>query len=194
MPSFRLNALTRATRRWGTHLSLAVLLPLSFPVVAQDEQAAASVAPGHERVTPGHFINLQAPAASTSLRSSAEAGTELLLQETGMRIRSLTALQGDSFKDLQVMTGQLEGRARSMQAPGEMTLAARPDGSFIALLPDANAIIRGTADGQQSLIRFDAAPSHTPGSIDYVAGDENEVAGQQESQSGQRSFQAHRNA
>ncbi len=194
MPSFRLNALTRATRHWGTHLSLAVLLPLSSPAVAQNEQAASSVAPVHERVTLGHFINLQAPAAGTSLRSTAEAGTELLLQETGMRIRSLTALQGDSFKDLQVMTGQLEGRARSMQAPGEMTLAARPDGSFIALLPDANAIIRGTADGEQSLIRFDAAPSHTPGSIDYVAGDENDVAGQQESQSGQRSFQAHRNA
>ena len=59
-----------------------------------------------------------------------------------------------------------------------MTLAARPDGSFVALLPDANAIIRGDASGQQSMIRFDPGAAFAPDGVDYVAGDDSEPPAQ----------------
>ena len=193
MSSFRLKPLSRATRLWVTSLGTAALLPLGGMVLASEEPAQASQ-PSGKTVISGHFINIQTLTANPMQRSAAEAGTDQLLQETGMRIRSLLPQQDDTFKDLKVMTGQLEGRARSLSAPGEMTLAARPDGSFIALLPDAGAIIRGTADGAQSMIRVDASTAYNPNSIDYVPGDDSEAPSQQESQSGQRSFQVNRNA
>ncbi|BBP80607.1 hypothetical protein PHLH8_02490 [Pseudomonas sp. Pc102] len=186
MSSFRLNALSRATRRWSASLGAALLLPGGM-ALADDSQH------GIESVIQGHFINLQLPGARATPFSVAEAGTEQLERETGMRVRSLAPQLGDAFKDLRVMTGQLEGRARTLSAPGEMTLAARPDGSFIALLPDANAIIRGDANGQQSLIHLDPGAAFDPSSIDYIANDGSEPPAQKESRSGLRSFQVDRN-
>ncbi len=186
MSSFRLNALSRATRRWSASLGAALLLPGGM-ALADDSQH------GIESVIQGHFINLQMPGARATPFSVAEAGTEQLERETGMRVRSLAPQLGDAFKDLRVMTGQLEGRARTLSAPGEMTLAARPDGSFIALLPDANAIIRGDANGQQSLIHLDPGAAFAPSSVDYIANDGSEPPAQKESRSGLRSFQVDRN-
>lgn len=186
MSSFRLNALSRATRRWSASLGAALLLPGGM-ALADDSQH------GIESVIQGHFINLQLPGARATPFSVAEAGTEQLERETGMRVRSLAPQLGDAFKDLWVMTGQLEGRARTLSAPGEMTLAARPDGSFIALLPDANAIIRGDANGQQSLIHLDPGAAFDPSSVDYIADDGSEPPAQKESRSGLRSFQVDRN-
>ncbi|GAC1031599.1 hypothetical protein thsps21_24260 [Pseudomonas sp. No.21] len=186
MSSFRLNALSRATRRWSASLGAALLLP-SGMALADDSQH------GTESIIQGHFLNLQSSNARATPFSAAEAGTEQLEQETGMRVRSLTPRAGDAFKNLQVMTGQLEGRARTLSAPGEMTLAARPDGSFVALLPDANAIIRGDASGQQSMIRFDPGAAFAPDGVDYIAGDDSEMPALKESRSGQRTFQVNRN-
>ncbi|WP_337056002.1 discoidin domain-containing protein [Pseudomonas sp. USHLN015] len=186
MSSFRLNALSRATRRWSASLGAALLLPGGM-ALADDSQH------GIESVIQGHFINLQLPGARATPFSVAEAGTEQLERETGMRVRSLAPQLGDAFKDLRVMTGQLEGRARTLSAPGEMTLAARPDGSFIALLPDANAIIRGDANGQQSMIHLDAGAAFEPSSVDYVADDGSETPAIKELRSGLRSFQVNRN-
>ncbi|MFJ7145374.1 discoidin domain-containing protein [Pseudomonas protegens] len=169
------------------------MLPLSGLVLAA-EGPATPAQPLGEQVISGHFINLQALTANPMQRNVVEAGTDLLLQETGMRIRSLIPQQNETFKDLKVMTGQLEGRARSLSAPGEMTLVARDDGSFIALLPDANAIIRGNANGEQSMIRLEANPAQTRNSIDYVESDVVESSQVLETLSGQRSLQLNRNA
>ncbi|MCE4056644.1 discoidin domain-containing protein [Pseudomonas sp. Au-Pse12] len=193
MPTFRLNALSRATRLWVASLGTAFMLPLSGLALASEAPSRVAQAP-MESVLSGHFINLQALTANPMQRSTVEVGTDLLLQETGMRIRSLVPQHQDTFKDINVMTGQLEGRARSLNAPGEMVLAARPDGSFIALLPDANVMIRGNAQGEQSLIRIGTSPTHAPESLDYLIDESSGVPGQQESRSGQRSFQANRNA
>ncbi|KAF0867001.1 discoidin domain-containing protein [Pseudomonas sp. LD120] len=193
MPTFRLNALSRASRLWVASLSSAVLLPLSAMALANEVPSQTPQVP-MESVLNGHFINLQALTANPQQRSAVEVGTDLLMQETGMRIRSLVPQHQDTFKDIKVMTGQLEGRARSLSAPGEMALAARSDGSFIALLPDANVMIRGNAQGEQSLIRIDASPAPSPEGLDYLIDESAEVPGQQESRSGQRSFQANRNA
>ncbi|WP_256596706.1 MULTISPECIES: PKD domain-containing protein [unclassified Pseudomonas] len=192
MSSFRLNALSRATRLWGASLSTALLLPLSGMAQADASQHSPD-ATLEAKVTQGHFINLQLPGARAMPLSAAEAGSEQLQQVTGMRIRNLIPRQDDTFKDLRVMTGQLEGRARTLSAPGEMTLAARPDGSFIALLPDANAIIRGDANGQQSLIQLEPGMAFDPSSVDYIAGDDSEMPALKESRSGQRTFQVNRN-
>lgn len=192
MSSFRLTALSRATRLWGASLGAALLLPLGGMAQADVGQHSPDAALG-ATVIQGHFINLQLPGARAMPFGAAETGTEQLQQVTGMRIRSLIAQQDDTFKDLRVMTGQLEGRARTLSAPGEMTLAARPDGSFIALLPDANAIIRGDANGQQSMIHFDAGAAFDPSSVDYIADDGSETPALKESQSGLRSFQVNRN-
>ncbi|MGC5701857.1 discoidin domain-containing protein [Pseudomonas sp. NFXW11] len=193
MSSFRLNALSHATRLWMASLGTAVLLPMGGMALANE----APLPVPHEQdqtLIKGHFINVQALQANPMQRSASEAGTDQLLQETGMRIRQLIPRPEDSFKDLRVLTGQLEGRARSLAPPGEIFLAARPDGSFLALLPDAKAMIRGQANGEQALIRLDDKPSFAPSSIDYVQGDASEQPGQQETRSGQRSFQSSRNA
>lgn len=193
MPTFRLNALSRATRLWVASLGTAIMLPLSGLALANEEPSRTAPAP-MESVLRGHFINLQALTANPLQRSTVEAGTELLLQETGMRIRTLVPQQDDRFKDLKVMTGQLEGRARSLAPPGEMTLVARDDGSFIALLPDSGAIIRGSASGEQSMIRVDAQPTQAAGQIDYEENPVVEHGQVLEALSGQRSLQLNRNA
>lgn len=193
MSSFRLNALSRATRLWVASLGTAVLLPLSGLALAA-EGPATPAKPFGEKVVSGHFINLPALTLSPMQRSVVEAGTDLLLQETGMRIRSLTAQQDDTYKDLKVMTGQLEGRARSLAPPGDMTLVTRGDGSFIALLPGADAIIRGTANGEQSLIRLEPPQPRAASVIDYEQSPVDELAHELETLSGQRSLQLNRNA
>ncbi|WP_256667481.1 discoidin domain-containing protein [Pseudomonas sp. Fl5BN2] len=193
MPSFRLNALSRATRLWVAGLGTAVLLPLSGLALASEESANATQSRS-ENVISGHFINIQALNNNPNQRSTSEVGTELLLQETGMRIRSLIPEQNDTFKDLKVMTGQLEGRARSLNAPGEMILVTRGDGSFIALLPDAGAIIRGHASGEQSMIRSEDRLGQPGGGSDSEEISIEETVHELETLSGQRSLQLNRNA
>lgn len=192
MSSFTLNPLSRASRLWIASLGSALLLPLSGMALAHEEPVT-STQPGSESRISGHFINLQALTAHPQQRTVIEAGTERLQEEIGLRIRNLVAQPNDRFKDLRVMTGQLEGRARSLSPPGEMTLVAREDGSFIALLPDAHAIIRGQANGEQQLIRLDAQPQ-APGNIDYVESDVVETSQMLETLTGQRSLQLNRNA
>ncbi|WP_260627395.1 discoidin domain-containing protein [Pseudomonas protegens] len=193
MPTFKLNALSRASRLWVASLSSAVLLPFSGLALASEEPSHTAQAP-IENVLSGQFINLQALTANPLQRSSVEVGTDLLLQETGMRIRRLVPQQDDTFKNLKVMTGQLEGRARSLAPPGEMTLVARDDGSFIALLPDSGAIIRGNASGEQSMIRVGAQPTQAASHIDYEQSPIVEHGQVLENLSGQRSLQLNRNA
>ncbi|WP_025129260.1 discoidin domain-containing protein [Pseudomonas sp. PH1b] len=193
MSSFRLNPLCRATRLWVTRLGTALLLPLSGPLLAGAVPADAAHT-HNEQIITGHFINLQALTANPMQRSGVEVGTDLLLQETGMRIRSLVAQQDDTFKDLKVMSGQLEGRARSLAPPGEMILVTRGDGSFIALLPDAGAIIRGNASGEQSLIRSEEHLGQPGSGTDSEQNSSEETVHELETLSGQRSLQLNRNA
>lgn len=194
MPSFRLNALTRATRLWGASFSTALLLPFSPLLLADDGQANVGPVSQQEATVTGQFINLQALKTSSMLRSSVEAGTERLEQEMGLRIRSLVSQEGENYKDLTVMVGQLEGRARSLKLPGDVILAARPDGSFVALLPDADAIIRGDANGEQTLIRHNSGQSFHPHNIDYLVDETNPGPRVMELSDGQKRFQLDRNA
>ncbi|AJO80812.1 discoidin domain-containing protein [Pseudomonas sp. MRSN 12121] len=184
MPRFRLNALSRAHRLYRASLAAAVLLPLSGDLLAQQAPNTPN-----ESVLSGHFLNLQALVPGA--RSMAEVGTERLRQETGLSIRSVAPATAEGYKDLKVVVGKT--RSRSQQADDEMIVASRPDGSFVALLPQANAMIRGTADGQQSLLRFDGPqrPAHAPDALEAPV---KELPNLLESRSGQRSYQLDRSA
>ncbi|ROL86909.1 chitinase [Pseudomonas sp. NFIX51] len=183
MPRFRLTAFSRAHRFYCTSLAAAVLLPLSGELLAQETGSQASAAQS------GPFINLQTLAPGA--RSTAEVGTQRLQQETGLSIRSLVPTTADGFKDLRVLVGKTH--SRSLQPEDEMIVASRADGSFVALLPQANAIIRGTADGQQSLLRFDGPqrPAHAQDSLEAPGKEQPNLL---ESRSGQRSYQLDRSA
>ncbi|OLF52136.1 discoidin domain-containing protein [Pseudomonas chlororaphis] len=183
MPRFGLNAFSRAHRLYCSSLAAAVLLPLSGELVAQETRSQPAAAQS------GPFINLQALAPGA--RSTAEVGTERLRQETGLSIRAVVPAAGDRYKDLKVLIGK--SLSRSQPAEDEMIVASRPDGSFVALLPQANAIIRGHADGQQTLLRFDGPqrPTHAPDALEAPS---QAVANLLETRTGQRSYQLDRNA
>ncbi|MGE7958391.1 discoidin domain-containing protein [Pseudomonas sp. NPDC089530] len=190
MPSFRLTALSRAHRLYCAGLTAALLLPLSGDLLAQPAPSSPP-ATQNQNALSGHFINLNAVASGA--RSAAEAGTERLRQETGLSIGPVAPAQGDDYKDLKVLVGKSLNLSRSQQAEDEMIVASRPDGSFIALLPQANAMIRGSADGQQTLLRFDGPnrPAHAP---DALEAPQQAISNLLESAAGQRSYQLDRNA
>lgn len=193
MPTFRLNTLSRATRLCVASLGTVVLLPMAGLVQAADEPADAAL-PRAESAADGPFINIQALMANPAQRNIVDAGTERLQQEIGMRLRSLIPDRNDSFKGLKVMVGTLQSNNRSQSAAQEMFVAARGDGSFIALMPDSNLMIRGNASGGQSLIRLNNQHSFDPRNIDSVPNEGDDVPNLIETQSGQRSYLTHRNA
>lgn len=191
MPSFRLNPLTRSTRLWIACIGTAMLLPMTAQAHEDNNHDAT---PQSVSITSGHFLNIQALSSDPKQRQAAEAGTPSLLQATGLSICHLTPEPGERFKDFNVLIGQLESRTRGQDTPGEVFVAARSDGSFIALMPDTNAIIRGNANGEQTLLRFDNTPAFDPRNIDSLPDEGDETPNIVEKQSGQRSFQTNRNA
>lgn len=191
MPSFRLNPLTRSTRLWIACLGTAMLLPMTTQA---HEENPPNAAPQSASITSGHFLNLHALTSDPTQRHAAEAGTASLLQATGLSIHQLVPAPNDSFKDINVLVGQMQSQARHQNPPGEVFVAARRDGSFIALMPDANTIIRGHANGEQSLMRLGDTPSFGPHHVDSVPNEGDETANLIETQSGQRSYLTQRNA
>lgn len=192
MPSPRLTALSRSTRHWVASLGTAALLPLVAP--AQADTIRAPGPTDHEVTTlKGHFIDTRA-FKPTLLRNQVPVGSERLREETGLDIRRLEADGHDRFPGLQVLIGRAENRQRNAMGASEIYIATRDDGRFVALLPDAGTIIRGDADGEQTLIRFDAPHAHAPHVVDSLEPLRQELPGTMESRSGQRSLALNRNA
>lgn len=190
MRRFKKSALSRATHLHHIGLAAALLLPpcaelhahtLPTPQPASQEQSALS----------GHFLNLNTLNPKT--RNTGDIATDQLRQQTGLTIHSVAPAQGDTYSDLQVMVGKTMTRTRTGQTEDDLIIASRADGSFVALLPQANAIIRGDHNGQQTLLRHDSLQlsEHSEDSVESTTPTESL---QLESSSGLRSLQLERNS
>ncbi|WXL27087.1 discoidin domain-containing protein [Ectopseudomonas mendocina] len=190
MHRFKKSALARATHLHRTGLAAALLLPLCTDLHAHTAPAPQPVA--HEQsALSGHFLNLKA--LNPKARNAGEIATDQLRQQTGLNIHSIEPAQEESFGDLKVMVGKTMARTRAGQAEDDFIIASRPDGSFVALIPQANAIIRGEKGGQQTLLRHDGVPL-SEHSEDSIEGLTSPAPLQQESSTGLRSLQLERNA
>ncbi|MCU1719624.1 discoidin domain-containing protein [Pseudomonas sp. 5P_3.1_Bac2] len=189
MPRFTLSALSRATALHRVGLAAAILLPLCTELQA-DPSAAPSPTTQQQPALTGHFLNLGAAASN---RRSAEIGTDQLRQATGLSIRNLAPATGDTYKGLSVQVGKTFKLSRSQQqSEDDVVISSRADGSFVALLPQANAIIRGSEDGQQTLLRYEG-PENNEHSQDSLEAPEPAVAQVLQARSGQLSYQLERN-
>ena len=189
MTRFRLSALSRATHLHRAGLAAALLLPFCTELHAYSMPEQQPVTQEQAALT-GHFLNLKA--MNSKARSGGDIATDQLRQQTGLSIHSVAPSEADKYEDLQVLVGKTMSRNRTQQAEDDIVIASRPDGSFVALLPQANAIIRGTEDGQQTLLRFDGS---MPGEHTNDSVDESELSqpNQIESRAGQLSYQLDRN-
>ncbi|MFU3244652.1 carbohydrate-binding protein [Pseudomonas paraeruginosa] len=182
---------TRSTRLWCAALGASVLLPQMAPALAG--QAARDAVPSQQEVTfGGRFIDVQAVRGGALSRSAVSPGTERLRQEAGVSIRSLRVQDDSGYPGFTLLAGALEGQAR--QAAGDIVMALRDDGSFVALLPERNAMIRGAADGQQTLTLFPAQRGAAHEQIDYLEEPDAPLAATIESRNGALRYQAQRNA
>ncbi|EQM67824.1 hypothetical protein L682_02750 [Aquipseudomonas alcaligenes OT 69] len=115
---------------------------------------------------------------------------------TGLNLSGLALESAETFDDLKVYTGGAFSGvgARTLQPVDDVIVVARQDGSFIALLPESNIVIRCEASGQQTLTRYDASHTHPPASRDYVEDPEADLPHEVQSFSGARSYLVDRNA
>ncbi|WP_236234434.1 discoidin domain-containing protein [Pseudomonas tohonis] len=195
MPTFRLNPLSRSTRTWVASLGLAALLPLG--VQAHSAHSPNGSLPSQVLDTQtGRFIELSSLLPARSLSADVPSGTEQLRSATGLNLSGLALDSAERFGDLKVYTGGAFSGvgARALQAVDDVIVVARRDGSFIALLPESNIVIRGEASGQQTLTRYDASHTHPPASRDYVEDPQADLPHEVQSFSGARSFLVDRNA
>ena len=167
MPSFKINPVYRGICLWAASLGTLAVLPVATATAAEPATSQHSSATREITLT-GQFIDLQALKPGTARSGVTALGTEQLRQELGLSLLRSAAQSGESQPGLNVYVGQTLGAARSLSGPGEFFLAARDNGSFVALLPEANVIIRGTADGEQVLTRFDVPHAFAPNKVDYV--------------------------
>ena len=186
MPSFKINPVCRGICLWAASLGTLAALPVATATAA-DSATAHHASATREVTLTGQFIDLQALKPGTARGGVAALGTEQLRQEAGLSLLRTGAEPIEHQAGLNVYVGQTLGAARSLSGPGEFFLAARDSGSFVALLPEANAIIRGSADGEQVLTRFDTPHAFHPSQVDYVEQVLEEVPGILE-QRGQRSL------
>lgn len=195
MPTFRLNPLSRSTRTWIASLGLAALLPLGVQAHSGHSPDDAPVPQVLDTQT-GHFIELSSPLSARTLSAVAPRGTEQLRSATGLNLSVLALESAETFGDLKVYTGGAFSGvgARTLQPVDDVIVVARQDGSFIALLPESNIVIRGEASGQQTLTRYDASHTHPPASRDYVEDPEADLPHEVQSFSGARSYLVDRNA
>jgi chitinase len=189
MTRFRMSALSRASHLHRVGLTAALLLPFCTELHAHPLPAQPPVAQ-EQSVLTGHFLNLKALNSKT--RTTGDIATDQLRQQTGLSIHSVAPSEADQYEDLQVLVGKTMSRNRTQQAEDDIVVASRPDGSFVALLPQANAIIRGDQDGQQTLLRYDGPipHEHAEDSVDAPPSDSLQV----ESRTGVRSLQLERNS
>jgi chitinase len=191
MPNLRLSALARATYLHRAGLAAALLLPLCTALQAEPAPAPNLSAQQQVAVS-GHFLNLTGPGLATR-RGGGEVGTDQLRQATGLSIRNLTAATADHYKGLKVQVGKTVKLSRTLaQSEDDVIISSRADGSFVALLPQANAIIRGDQTGQQTLLRYDG-PAHNEHGQDSLESPQPPVAQVREARSGQLSYQLERN-
>lgn len=195
MPTFRLNPLSRSTRTWIASLGLAALLPLGVQAHSGHSPDDAPVPQVLDTQT-GHFIELSSLLSARTLSAVAPRGTEQLRSATGLNLSVLALESAETFGDLKVYTGGAFSGvgARTLQPVDDVIVVARQDGSFIALLPESNIVIRGEASGQQTLTRYDASHTHPPASRDYVEDPEADLPHEVQSFSGARSYLVDRNA
>lgn len=195
MPTFRLNPLSRSTRTWIASLGLAALLPLGVQAHSGHSPDDAPVPQVLDTQT-GHFIELSSLLSARTLSAVAPRGTEQLRSATGLNLSGLALESAETFDDLKVYTGGAFSGvgARTLQPVDDVIVVARQDGSFIALLPESNIVIRGEASGQQTLTRYDASHTHPPASRDYVEDPQADLPHEVQSFSGARSYLVDRNA
>ncbi|KRW59325.1 discoidin domain-containing protein [Pseudomonas sp. TTU2014-080ASC] len=188
MHRFTLSALARATGLRSAGLTAALFIPLCSDALAHVQPEPIQAAQ-NQIVMTGNFLNLAA--LNNNTRTGGEVATELLRQQTGLSIRNLIPSPTDQYADMQVMVGKTILLKRSQPVEDDAIIASRPDGSFIALMPQANAIIRGTADGQQTLLRFTGAMpnEHAHDSVDEP---QDAQPSQRLSRTGQLSYQVDR--
>ncbi|WP_165673712.1 carbohydrate-binding protein [Metapseudomonas otitidis] len=191
MPSFKINPICRGICLWAASLGTLAALPVATATAA-DPVTAHHASATREVTLTGQFIDLQALKPGTARSGVAALGTEQLRQEAGLSLLRTSVEPSESQPGLNVYVGQTLGAARSLSGPGEFFLTARDDGSFVALLPEANVIIRGSADGEQVLTRFDGAHAFNPNQVDYVEQVLEEVPGILEER-GKRSLLVDRN-
>ncbi|WP_240915682.1 PKD domain-containing protein [Metapseudomonas otitidis] len=191
MPSFKINPICRGICLWAASLGTLAALPMATATAA-DPVTAHHASATREVTLTGQFIDLQALKPGTARSGVAALGTEQLRQEAGLSLLRTSVEPSESQPGLNVYVGQTLGSGRSLSGPGEFFLAARDDGSFVALLPEANTIIRGSADGEQVLTRFDDPHAFHPSQVDYVEQVIEEVPGILEER-GKRSLLVDRN-
>ncbi|MEE1894006.1 PKD domain-containing protein [Pseudomonas otitidis] len=191
MPSFKINPVCRGICLWAASLGTLAALPVATATAA-DSATAQHASATREVTLTGQFIDLQALKPGTARSGVAALGTEQLRQEAGLSLLRTSAEPIEHQAGLNVYVGQTLGAARSLSGPGEFFLAARDNGSFVALLPEANVIIRGSADGEQVLTRFDGDHAFNPNQVDYVEQVLEEVPGILEER-GKRSLLVDRN-
>ncbi|WP_165681719.1 PKD domain-containing protein [Metapseudomonas otitidis] len=191
MPSFKINPVCRGICLWAASLGTLAALPVATASTAEPTTVQYANATREITLT-GQFIDMQALKPGTTRGSVSALGTEQLRQEAGLSLLRTSVEPSESQPGLNVYVGQTLGSGRSLSGPGEFFLAARDDGSFVALLPEANTIIRGSADGEQVLTRFEAPHAFHPSQVDYVEQVIEEVPGILEER-GKRSLLVDRN-
>ncbi|HBO2743152.1 carbohydrate-binding protein [Pseudomonas aeruginosa] len=185
------HRITRSTRLWCAALGASMLLPQMASALAG--QAGPDAVPSQQEVTlGGRFIDVQAVRGGALLRGAATLGTERLRQEAGVTIRSLRVQDDSAYPGFTLFAGALDGRAR--QPAGDIVMALRDDGGFVALLPERNAMIRGDADGQQTLTLFPAQDGNAHEHVDYLEAPDALAPALIESRNGALRYQAERNA
>ncbi|WP_271410933.1 discoidin domain-containing protein [Pseudomonas sp. Q1-7] len=190
MPNFRLHELSRGTRLWLATLGVSVLLPQAGSAIAHVPVATAEPNPQQTTLS-GHFIDLAA-LASPRARGFETPGSERLMREAGVSVRSLASVAQEGYKGIRVMTGKLD--SRTGQATGDIVMALREDGSFVALMPERNGMIRGNAQGEQFLTLFPEDAGYSQERPDAVDDPGEELSGLIQSRSGALHQQADRNA